>query len=196
MLFQRILQNTDKRPLRRQKVRSTWTTLLSAFGQKDEKDDDYDPLETMAAKSDSNIAADPASQVEQGEIVGLIEQAVSRLPARQRQAFLLRYWEELDVAEAAAAMAARRQCEDALFPGGPGAGGYAEGQRCFHERRTRNRKNNGLSRPRLGRAQVRHGLSLAVARRKPRPPWPSPSTRPSCAGRRRRAGGSSASEIS
>jgi RNA polymerase sigma-70 factor (ECF subfamily) len=104
MLFQRILQNTVNDHFRRQKVRSTWTTLLSAFGQKDEKDDDYDPLETMAAKSDSNIAADPASQVEQGEVVGLIEQAVSRLPARQRQAFLLRYWEELDVAEAAAAM--------------------------------------------------------------------------------------------
>ena len=104
MLFQRILQNTINDHFRRQKVRSTWTTLLSAFGQKDEKDDDYDPLETMAAKSDSNIAADPASQVEQGEVVSLIEQAVSRLPARQRQAFLLRYWEELDVAEAAAAM--------------------------------------------------------------------------------------------
>ncbi|MGH6738810.1 MAG: RNA polymerase sigma factor [Bradyrhizobium sp.] len=104
MLFQRILQNTIHDHFRRQKVRLTWTTLLSVFGQKDEKDDDFDPLETMAAKSDSNIAVDPAAQVEQGEIVGLIEQAVSRLPARQRQAFLLRYWEELDVAEAAAAM--------------------------------------------------------------------------------------------
>lgn len=104
MLFQRILQNTIHDHFRRQKVRLTWTTLLSAFGQKDEKDDDYDPLETMAAKSDSSIADDPARQVEQGEIVALIEQAVSRLPARQRQAFLLRYWEELDVAEAAAAM--------------------------------------------------------------------------------------------
>jgi RNA polymerase sigma-70 factor (ECF subfamily) len=40
----------------------------------------------------------------QGQIVGLIEQALARLPARQREAFLLRYWEELDVAETAAAM--------------------------------------------------------------------------------------------
>ncbi|MGH8849908.1 MAG: RNA polymerase sigma factor [Casimicrobiaceae bacterium] len=104
MLFQRILQNTIHDHFRRQKVRSTWTTLLSAFGQKDEKDDDFDPLETIAAKSDSNIATDPAVQVEQGQIVGLIEQAVAHLPMRQRQAFLLRYWEELDVAEAAAAM--------------------------------------------------------------------------------------------
>src|SRR6266851_3342089 len=104
MLFQRILQNTIHDHFRRQKVRNTWTTLLSAFGKSDEKDEDYDPLETLPAKSDSNRTADPARQVEQGQIVGLIEQALARLPARQREAFLLRYWEELDVAETAAAM--------------------------------------------------------------------------------------------
>lgn len=104
MLFQRILQNTIHDHFRRQKVRSTWTTLLSAFGQKDDKDDDFDLLETLPARSDSNIATDPARQLEQGQIVAMIEQAVARLPARQRQAFLLRYWEELDVAETAAAM--------------------------------------------------------------------------------------------
>ena len=104
MLFQRILQNTIHDHFRRQKVRSTWTTLLSALGKGDEKDEDFDPLETLAAKSDSSATVDPAKQFEQGQIMGLIEQAVSRLPPRQREAFLLRYWEELDVAEAAAAM--------------------------------------------------------------------------------------------
>jgi RNA polymerase sigma-70 factor, ECF subfamily len=104
MLFQRILQNTIHDHFRRQKVRSTWTVLLSAFGERGEKDDDYDPLETLPAKSDSNVAADPAAQLEQAQIVGLIEQALARLPARQREAFLLRYWEELDVAETAAVM--------------------------------------------------------------------------------------------
>ena len=104
MLFQRILQNTIHDHFRRQKVRSTWTTLLSALGKGDDKDDDYDPLESLAAKSDSNANADPAQLFEQGQIIGLIEQALARLPARQREAFLLRYWEELDVAEAAAAM--------------------------------------------------------------------------------------------
>jgi RNA polymerase sigma-70 factor (ECF subfamily) len=104
MLFQRILQNTIHDHFRRKKVRNTWTTLLSAFGKGDEKDDDYDVLETLSAKSDSTATVDPAKQFEQAQIVGMIEQALARLPARQRLAFLLRYWEELDLAEAAAAM--------------------------------------------------------------------------------------------
>ncbi|CAG0973517.1 RNA polymerase sigma-E factor [Burkholderiales bacterium] len=104
LLFQRILQNAIHDHFRRQKVRSTWTTVLSALGKGDEKDDDYDPLETLAAKSDASRTAEPAGQLEQKQVMGLIEQALARLPARQREAFLLRYWEEFDVAETAAAM--------------------------------------------------------------------------------------------
>jgi len=104
MLFSRILQNTIHDHFRRQKVRNTWTTLLSALGKGDEKDEEFDPLETLHAKSDDKSTDDPARQFEQAQVVGLIEQALARLPARQREAFLLRYWEELDVAEAAAAM--------------------------------------------------------------------------------------------
>ena len=103
LLFQRIVQNTINDHFRRQKVRSTWTTLLSALGRRDEKDEDFDPLETLTAKSDSNATVDPAIQFEQSQVVGIIEQALARLPARQREAFLLRYWEEFDVAETAAA---------------------------------------------------------------------------------------------
>src|SRR5689334_19871431 len=104
MLFQRILQNTIHDHFRRQKVRSTWTVLLSALGKGDEKDEDFDPLETLVAKSDSNEAGDPASRFAQSQVLEAIEQALARLPARQREAFLLRYWEEFDVAETAAAM--------------------------------------------------------------------------------------------
>ena len=104
LLFQRILQNTIHDHFRRQKVRSTWTTLFSSFGSKDDKDEEYDPLETLAARPDTNVPADPADQLAQSQVVALVEQALARLPARQREAFLLRYWEELDVAETAAAM--------------------------------------------------------------------------------------------
>jgi len=104
MLFQRILQNAIHDHFRRQKVRSTWTTLLSALGHRDDKDDDYDPLETLQAPSESREPSDPADAAEQRQTLRIIEQALARLPARQREAFLLRYWEELDVAETAAAM--------------------------------------------------------------------------------------------
>ena len=104
LVFQRILQNAIHDHFRRSKVRSAWTTLLSALGARDDKDEDYDPLESLPAKSDATLPADPAGQLEQRQVVALIEEALSKLPARQREAFLLRYWEEFDVAETAAAM--------------------------------------------------------------------------------------------
>jgi RNA polymerase sigma-70 factor, ECF subfamily len=36
--------------------------------------------------------------------VAIIEEEIAKLPGRQREAFLLRYWEDFDVAETAAAM--------------------------------------------------------------------------------------------
>ena len=104
MLFQRILQNTIHDHFRRRKVRSMWTTLLSALGKGDEKDDDFDPLETLPADTETNVSADPAQRYQQAQVMGLIEGAIAGLPARQREAFLLRYWEEMDVAETAAVM--------------------------------------------------------------------------------------------
>ena len=103
MLFQRILQNAIRDWFRRQKVRSTWTTLFSSFGGKDE-DDDHDFLETLQAEDTSNIPVSPAAQMEQAQVLSIIEQSIERLPGRQREAFMLRYWEEFDVAETAAAM--------------------------------------------------------------------------------------------
>ena len=103
MLFQRILQNTARDFFRRQKVRNTWTTLMSALSSKDDPED-HDPLETLAVQDDSNIPSSPADQLQQSQTVALIEEAIQSLPPRQREAFLLRYWEELDVNETAAAM--------------------------------------------------------------------------------------------
>ena len=105
MLFQRILQNTIHDFFRRQKVRSTWTTLFSSLGGKGEDaDEDHDPLETLDLGADSNTASNPLAQLTQARTMATIEWALARLPARQREAFLLRYWEELDVAETAQAM--------------------------------------------------------------------------------------------
>jgi RNA polymerase sigma-70 factor (ECF subfamily) len=104
MLFQRILQNLIRDWFRRSKVRSTWTTLFSAFGSKDEDEEDRDFLETLEAEDTTNIPVTPADQLEQSQTLAIIEEAIERLPGRQREAFMLRYWEELDVAETAAAM--------------------------------------------------------------------------------------------
>lgn len=103
LLFQRILQNTIRDHFRRQKVRSLWTTLVSALSPSHESDD-HDPLETLEVKDGSNLGEAPPEQLERAQVLAFIEEAIRKLPARQRQAFLLRYWEEMDVAETAAAM--------------------------------------------------------------------------------------------
>ncbi len=103
MLFQRILQNVIRDFFRRQKVRSAWVTPLgSLFGP--DNDDESDPLDTLEVDNGSKIASRPAEQLEQKQVVDIIEQSIATLPLRQRQAFMLRYWEELDVAEAAKVM--------------------------------------------------------------------------------------------
>ena len=103
LLFQRILQNAIRDYFRRQKVRNLWTTPFSSLFGKNE-DEDNDPLETLESADGSNKAESPADQFQRAQILKSIEREVARLPTRQREAFLLRYWEELDVAETAVAM--------------------------------------------------------------------------------------------
>ena len=101
MLFQRILQNVIRDFYRRQKVRSLWTTLLSALTPSD--DEDADPLDTLQTAEGSNIPT-PHASLEQSQVLAEIEKEIEKLPLRQRQAFLMRYWEDMDIAETAAAM--------------------------------------------------------------------------------------------
>jgi RNA polymerase sigma-70 factor (ECF subfamily) len=103
LLFQRILQNTIRDFFRRQKVRSLWTTLVSSLGAKGDNDD-YDPLDSIENKGAASLAPEPSDEFSRSQIVAAIEQALSELPPRQRQAFLMRYWEDMDVAETAQAM--------------------------------------------------------------------------------------------
>jgi len=82
MLFQRILQTTILDHFRREKVRRRMETL----------DDDSVALES----SEETLA--------RYQMLMAIEAEVHKLPARQREAFLMRYWDDLDVAETALAM--------------------------------------------------------------------------------------------
>ena len=102
LLFQRILQNVIRDFFRRQKVRSTWTTLFSSFSSKDE--DDYDVLETIESKSGPSHFASADESLQRSQVNAAVEAALQSLPARQREAFVLRYWEEMDVAETASIM--------------------------------------------------------------------------------------------
>jgi RNA polymerase sigma-70 factor, ECF subfamily len=103
-LFQRILQNAIRDYYRRSKVRSTWSILLSDLGFHKDDEEESDPLDTLDPDIHQNISSNPAKQLEQSDVMRHIEEAVARLPDRQREAFMLRYWEELDVAETAKAM--------------------------------------------------------------------------------------------
>ena len=102
MLFHRILQNAIRDYFRRQKVRSLWTTLLSSLAPAG--DEEQDPLETLPASGESNDGGTPEEQAGRAQVLEILEQEIAKLPERQRQAFIMRYWEELDVAETAQAM--------------------------------------------------------------------------------------------
>ena len=104
LLFQRILQNAIRDWFRRTKVRSFWTTLFSSLAPSGEDGDDFDPLETLEAQDGSKGAESAADEVSRAQIMGAIEKEVEKLPTRQREAFMLRYWEEMDVAETASVM--------------------------------------------------------------------------------------------
>ena len=102
LLFQRILSNTTLDWFRRQKTRNSHFTSLSDFAGADSSDD-FDLLEVNAGGEDQ-LSESAEQWTGRLQTMQQIESAVMSLPARQREAFLLRYWEELDVAETAAVM--------------------------------------------------------------------------------------------
>ena len=103
LLFQRILQNTIRDFCRRRKVRMAWTTLFSSLQPKD-GEEEFDPLDVLEDSENQSAPATPDESLQQKQVIALIEHELSNLPARQREAFLLRYWEGLDTADAAKAM--------------------------------------------------------------------------------------------
>ena len=103
MLFQRILSNTTLDWFRRRKTRNALFSNMSDFESAGD-DGDFNILETLEAQNDSEGTESAQDATERAQILREIEVEVKRLPGRQREAFLMRYWEEMDVAETAAAM--------------------------------------------------------------------------------------------
>ncbi|MCY1300066.1 RNA polymerase sigma-70 factor, sigma-E family [compost metagenome] len=85
-------------------MRNTWVSLFSSLRDDRDGGDDNDLLETLEAQAGSESAESSADKVERAQVMHIIEQEIQRLPARQREAFLMRYWEDMDVAETAAVM--------------------------------------------------------------------------------------------
>ena len=103
MLFQRILSNTTLDWFRRRKTRSALFSNMSDFESAGEEGD-FDILETLESLTDSEGTESAQDATERAQILREIETEVKQLPGRQREAFLMRYWEEMDVTETAAAM--------------------------------------------------------------------------------------------
>lgn len=94
-LFHRVLDNRLTDWHRRQRVRGRW---MFSFFHDDE--DDGDPLDAMADDAEPG----PLGRLADDQAGTLLDAALRALPLRQRQAFLLRMWEGLDVADTAIAM--------------------------------------------------------------------------------------------
>ena len=96
-LFYRILQNGVRDWHRRQAVRNR---VMVWFGRSSSEDDDYD----LVAAAPDPIGRSPDEELQNSEAMASLESAVHGLPARQREAFMLRTFEGLDVAGTAVAM--------------------------------------------------------------------------------------------
>ena len=103
LLFQRILSNATMDWFRRQKVRNA---VFASIEELESMDDDtgFDFLEYLQADHNSAGTESASDGAYRTELMTIIEAEVSALPHRQREAFLLRYWEDLDVAETAQTM--------------------------------------------------------------------------------------------
>ena len=97
-LFYRILENRIRDVQRRRMVRNRVMAWLP-FRRNEEDEELPDPIEQAASPEPQ-----PVMQLELEQAMATLEKAIGELPNRQRQAFLLRTMEGLDVAQTAAAM--------------------------------------------------------------------------------------------
>jgi RNA polymerase sigma-70 factor (ECF subfamily) len=104
MLFQRILSNATMDWFRRRKVRQSVLVNVSDLAAGQATDGDEDLWSALQVLDDGLSGEGPDDALARQQLLQAIEQAVQALPARQREAFLLRYLEEFDLAETAALM--------------------------------------------------------------------------------------------
>lgn len=104
LLFQRIVSNATMDWFRRQKVKNAVVRNFSDFEPEGDDGGDFDLLEMLTSLGGGGEQESAADSVGRAQILQIIDEEVARLPGRQREAFLLRYWEDFDVAETAAAM--------------------------------------------------------------------------------------------
>lgn len=103
MLFHRILSNSTMDWFRRQKVKNALFSSFSDF-QPESEDERFDILEALSTAEPAPAFENPETHSQRTQTLRVIEAELLLLPNRQREAFLLRYWEEMDVAETATAM--------------------------------------------------------------------------------------------
>ena len=98
-LFYRILENGIRDLQRRRTVRQRVMTWLPG-SKEDPENDAQDPLDNVA-----DAAPPIPEKLMQAEAMQQLEKSLRALPVRQREAFMLRNFEGMDVAETARAMA-------------------------------------------------------------------------------------------
>jgi len=103
MLFHRILSNTTLDWFRRNKTRKALFSNFSDFDS-DQDEGEFNLLEALAVENDSQTTQSAEDNFASVANVHDIEVEIQNLPARQREAFLMRYWDELSIAETAQIM--------------------------------------------------------------------------------------------
>lgn len=103
-LFQRILSTTILDWFRRQKTHKAVISNFSDMESHVDLDGEVDLLETLMAADGSHSSDSGDAALERQQLLATLENEIENLPERQREAFLLRYWEDMDVAETAQAM--------------------------------------------------------------------------------------------
>ena len=98
-LFHRILQSRIRDWYRRNKVRNRWIVWLKPGNNEDAMTSD--PIQNAPDHTQKN----PETSLNNQRALSKVTEAVHSLPLRQQQAFMLRIWQGMDVAETAKAMA-------------------------------------------------------------------------------------------